>query len=142
MFTWTDGNIDTINGVMETCTLSHTYAKSGLYKPSVKISDRYGEYGSDFVNINLASGLSLPGISLSGAPREGTPTLYVDFDVSLSGVVGTYDIYWDYNNGLKQYNNALSTSSQYAMPGDYCPYIRLENKNVYIVDTLKIGFNR
>ena len=142
MFTWTDGNIDIVNGVMETCILSHTYAKSGLYKPSVKISDRYGEYGSDFVNINLASGLSLPGISLSGAPREGTPTLYVDFDVSLSGVVGTYDIYWDYNNGLRQYNNALSTSSQYAMPGDYCPHIRLENKNVYIVDTLKIGFNR
>jgi len=142
IFTWTDGDIDKFDNVQNIYTATHMYAKSGLYKPSVKMSDKYGEYGSDYTAINLASGLSFGYISLSGIPRAGLSPLVVDFHVELSGVNGTYDIFWDYNNGIFNYNNALNTTIQYSMPGNYCPYVRLEQKNVYIVDTLKIGFNK
>lgn len=146
-FIWTDGNVTqlpnvTTSGTIFSCT--HTYTQSGLFKPIVLGYDKLMAVGSDFTEVNLASG-QYPYISLSGVPRAGLvpPGLTVDFTAQTSGIMGSYTIFWSYSNGLTQYNNALNTTTQYVLPGDYIPYIRLvDERGVPVVDTLRIGYNR
>jgi len=127
---------------------THTYSHSGVYKPIVIVKDSYGRAGSANADLNLASGLTLdeiPGVSLSGLPRTGyVPNqLAVDLTAATSGVVGSHTLYWDYGNGITQYNNAVAQIAYYAMPGNYTPWIRLEDsRGIYVCDTLKIGYNR
>jgi len=146
-FIWTDGETTRLSNVATSgyiFSASHTYTVSGVYRPIVMGYDKLGIAGSDDTIAALASG-DYPAISLSGTPREGLlpPSLYVDFIAETSGIVGSHTIYWDYGNGLTQFNNALATSAQYVMAGDYIPYIRLvDSRGVPVVDTLRIGYNR
>jgi hypothetical protein len=124
---------------------THTYEQSGLYRPAVFVRDKYGRTGSDDVELNFASGVEMPYISLSGSPRGGNvpPPLTVDFEVQTSGTLGAYTLYWDFGNGITQYNNALTQTTQYPMPGTYTPLVRIEDqRGIRVVDTLRIGYNR
>lgn len=147
-FIWTDGNISYLTNVAQSGYIfssQHIFQSSGLYKPIVVGYDKLYNRGSDYTELNLASGLSYPYISLSGSPRAGLlpPPLTVDFEVETSGILGAYTLYWDYSNGIRQYNNSPTTTTQYALAGDYIPYVRLvDARGIPVTDTLLIGFNR
>ena len=146
-FIWTDGDVDKLTDIPASGQMfawTHVYTQSGVYQPIVVGYNKLGAAGSDSTLVALASG-DYAYISLSGTPRAGilSPSLYVDFDVATSGIVGSHTIYWDYGNGLHQYNNATSTTAQYVMAGDYTPFVRIvDSRGVPVVDTLKIGYNR
>ncbi|RKY43077.1 MAG: hypothetical protein DRP85_00850 [Candidatus Makaraimicrobium thalassicum] len=151
-FIWGDNDSTIISNPVNSGSIwsaQHTYYHSGIYRPIVIVRDKYGRSGGDFAYLNLASGLALPSgesmpfVSLSGSPRKGLvpPPLYVDFTVSISGV-NSYNLYWDFGNGITQYNNSLQNTTQYILPGDYIPWVRLDDGRIYVVDTLRLGYNR
>jgi len=147
-FVWTDGNKSHLDDVTSSGAIfssSHVYSHSGLYHPIVMGYDKLSTVGSDTINVNLASGIAHPYIDLSGTPRAGLipPPLTVDFAVQVSGIQGSHTVYWDYGNGVTQYNNTSTTMAQYAMQGDFIPYVALrDERNIVVVDTLRIGYNR
>lgn len=123
---------------------THVYSHSGLYKPIVIVRDKYGRTGSNYETLNLASGVDIPYISLSGQPRSGyvPPQLTVNFEIQTSGILGSHTVFWDFGNGISYFNNAITQIGQYAMPGEYTPWVRLEDeRNIYVIDTLRIGYN-
>jgi hypothetical protein len=148
VFVWTDGDIDRLSDVTASGSIfsyTHVYSQSGIYQPIVMGYDKTNNVGSDRTTLNFASGIAHPYISLSGSPRAAIvpPILTVDFTYQSSGILGATTVFWDYGNGIAQYNNAKTSTTQYAMPGDYIPYVRLvDQRNVPVVDTLRIGFNR
>ena len=169
-FIWGNGNYTNIENSVASGSIwksQHEYSQSGLYRPIVRGMDRYGNVGSADCIFNfvpsgfLPSGLEeyqetgikpsganfssvdFPFIILSGTPRSGQTSLYVDFSVSLSGVVNPYTLYWDFGNGIRYYSNTLEQSIQYSMPGNYIPFVRIEDaNNIFVIDTLRVGYNR
>jgi hypothetical protein len=148
-FVWGDNDytvIPTPRASGSVWSATHTYTASGLYRPIVIVHDKFGRTGSDYTKITAMSGdIGVPYISLSGIPRFGTtpPPLAVDFGVQVSGVDGAYTIFWDYGNGVTYYNQALNQSTQYALPGDYIPYVRIrDQRQINVCDTLRVGFNK
>jgi hypothetical protein len=148
-FVWGDNDytiIPTPRASGSVWSATHTYTASGIYRPIVIARDRFGRTGSDYAKIIAMSGdIAIPYISLSGAPRLGTvpPPLAVNFAVQISGVQGAYTIFWDYGNGITYYNQAFNQSTQYALPGDYVPYVRIrDQRQINICDTLRVGFNK
>jgi hypothetical protein len=148
-FVWSDNDytvITTPRASGSVWSATHTYIASGLYRPIVIVRDKFGRTGSDYAKITAMSGnIGVPYIALSGIPRFDTvpPPLAVNFNVQLSGVDGAYTIYWDYGNGVTYYNNALNQNIQYALPGDYIPYVRIrDQRQINICDTLRVGFNK
>ena len=146
-FVWSDGDSDSFVTTDNIWQLQHYYSSSGIYCPIVIGYDKYGRRGSDSQKVNLLpSGYTdYPYINLSGIPREGLvpPSLLVDFSVSLSGINYPYTLYWDFGNGVTQYNNSLNLVAQYVLPGDYIPYVRIEDaRKIPVIDTLRIGYNK
>ena len=151
-FVWGDGDFAQVTNPKasgNSWKASHTYSHSGLYKPLVIVTDKNGRIGSDDINLEMAPTgfggyiFEYPFINLSGTPRIGTNPLTVDYTAKTSGVVGTCNIFWDFGNGISYYSNALTQTTQYVVPGDYTPIIRIEDASgVYIFDTLKLGYNR
>jgi hypothetical protein len=147
-FVWTDGDKTHLSDIAASGGIfssTHVYESSGIYQPIVMGYDKLSNVGSDQTEVNLASGVGYPYISLSGAPRTGLvpPPLTVDFTIQTSGVLGSHTVYWDYGNGITQYNNSPTTTTQYAMQGDFIPFVVLrDERNVAVVDTLRIGYNR
>lgn len=147
-FVWTDGERTIYDNIQQSGYIfssQHIYNESGLYKPIVVGYDKLHIRGSDQTELNFASGIEYPYITLSGAPRVGEvpPPLTVDFEHSVSGTLGSYTVWWDYANGITQFNNSPTTTTSYPMAGDYVPYITLrDERNVPVVDTLRVGFNR
>jgi hypothetical protein len=145
---WGDNDFTTITTPVESGSVwsaTHTYTHSGLYQPIVFVRDKYGRSGADYDELNLASGIDVPYISLSGSPREGTtpPPLSVDLGIEVSGTLGAYTVYWDLGNGISYFNNAVTQVAQYPMPGDYIPWVRIEDqRGIYVTDTLRVGYNR
>jgi hypothetical protein len=145
---WTDGDYESLPNTTasgEIFKFTHVYTASGLYKPVVSVQDKFGRHGADDTTVNLASGLSLPYIKLLATPRLGTtpPPFYADIGVVLSGVQNPYNLFWNYGNGIRFYNNATSGTAQYALPGDYIPYVRIKDaRKIFVVDTLRVGFNQ
>jgi hypothetical protein len=147
-FIWTDGNKHRLEDVAASggvFSYTHTYTSSGLYQPIVMGYDKLFNAGSDTTEVNLASGVGHPYISLSGSPRAGLvpPPLTVDFEIDTSGLLGAHTVYWDYGNGVTQYNNSPTTTTQYAMQGNFVPFVMIEDqRGIKVVDTLRIGYNR
>lgn len=147
-FIWGDNDYSVVDDPVTSGNVwsaTHTYAHSGLYTPIVIINDGYGRSGSDAISLNLASGVELPYITLSGVPRAGfvPQPLTVDFTYGVSGTLGTYTIYWDFGNGITYFNNAVNQVGYYALPGNYSPFVRIEDsRGIYVCDTLRIGYNR
>jgi len=142
-FIWSDGDVDELKGSGMIYSATHTFSNSGIYKPIVMGYDKNRRAGSDFTTLNFAPGLDVPHISLSGIPRSGVNPLVVDFTAATSGVLGAYNIFWDFSNGLYFYENTNALTMQYPMPGDYIPYVRIvDSRGIATVDTLKIGYNR
>ena len=151
-FVWGDGDFTQVSTPIasgDSWKANHTYSHSGIYKPVVIVADKNGRIGTDDIDLEMAPtgiggyAFEYPLISLSGTPRNGTNPLTVDYTAITSGVVGTYNIFWDFGNGISYYSNTLTQSTQYAMPGDYTPIVRIEDASgVYTFDTLKLGYNR
>jgi|GEM_PF-3490042 len=145
---WGDSSFTLVPNAIESGSIwnaTHIYSHSGIYKPIVFVRDKYGHVGGDCVELNLASGVTVPYISLSGSPRAGTtpPPLSVNLKVITSGILGSHTLYWDLGNGVSYFNNAVTQIAQYPMPGDYIPWVRIEDsRGIYVMDTLRIGYNR
>jgi hypothetical protein len=145
---WGDGNYTEISDPVTSGAVwsaNHSYATSGSYTPIVMVRDRYGRQGAAYSRLNLASGATIPFISLSGNPRQGyvPDPLNVSLTVSVSGTLGGHTLYWDHDNGITFYSNARTQITQYSMPGNYIPMVRiLDQRNIYVCDTLLIGYNR
>lgn len=148
VFVWTDGDVNKLDNITASGSVfsyTHIYTQSGIYQPIVMGYDKTNNIGSDSTILNFASGIAHPYISLSGSPRSAIvpPILTVDFRYQSSGVLGATTVFWDYGNGITQYNNSKTSTTQYAMAGDYIPYIRIEdNRGIPVVDTLKLNYNR
>ena len=145
---WGDGDYTEITSPIASGSVwkaNHSYTASGSYTPIVMVRDQYGRQGAAYSRINLASGFVIPFISLSGNPRQGyvPDPLSVSLTASISGTLGSHTLYWDYDNGITFYNNANVQVAQYAMPGNYIPMVRiLDQRGIYVCDTLMIGYNR
>lgn len=145
---WGDGDYTEITNPVTSGAIwkaNHSYTASGSYTPIVMVRDRYGRQGATYSRLNLASGIVIPFISLSGNPRQGyvPDPLSVSLTASVSGTLGGYTLYWDYDNGITFYNNAKVQIAQYAMPGNYIPMVRiLDQRGIYVCDTLLIGYNK
>ena len=146
-FIWGDNDYTDIISPVESGNIwaaSHQFVHSGLYKPIVRVVDRYGKIGSDYCSFDFIpySGIVHPYISLSGVPRSGYNPLSVDFDVKTSGVINPHTLYWDFGNGIIYFDNTKNQSTQYSIAGNYIPFVRIEDANgIYVIDTLKIGYN-
>ena len=121
----------------------HTYSTSGIYIATFRAIDSDGLSAADSIKIHLASGVSMPDVTLSATPIEGEAPLSVDFDYSITnippGVTITSKILF-LGNGKSTINP--NVTYVYSEPGSYIPILVVfDSRGIITSDSLKIGVN-
>lgn len=131
-----DGTFDGSDLVGNTYT--HSYAKSGDYNASLRVTDTNGKVfiGSTIVHIqNLP-----PEVSAEATPSNGPVPLDVSFNVIATDNEGIARYEWDFNgDGIYDYNSTETgnTLHTYTQIGEFSPTIRVtDSQNVSTTYTL------
>lgn len=132
----------TASGTNEYVT-AHNYSTSGIYVASLKVIDSKGLIGTDYVRLNLASGIATPDISLTANPQIGYAPLTVDFDYSISNIpenttiVSKVLLFGDGQSSISPNINHI-----YNEAGFYIPMLIVKDSRGFIfTDTIEIGVN-
>jgi len=132
----------TASGIDEYVT-THNYVNSGIYVATLKVTDTDGMIGSDYVRINLASGVPMPNVSLTASPTIGYAPLSVDFDYSVTNIPAGVTIVSKvllFGNGQSSINPDITYT--YTEPGQFIPILIVkDSRGFYSSDSIEIGVN-
>jgi PKD repeat protein len=142
-YTWFFNDTASFTSVSGSANTEHTFTGSGLYTVVLRVQDSEGLYGFDTIQIDTASGQSLPLLTSSGVPQSGTNPLVVNFTASASGVAGTFISGYRWNFG----NNSFSTrqdpsGATFWSAGQYVPVVWVfDSRGIVVSDTIEVGAN-
>lgn len=144
---WNFGDLSpTVLGTLSGTThypVQHYFNNSGIMIVKFSAIDSNGLHNSATRIINIASGIPLTEISVSGLPRSGNASLIVNFSTTIENLppgVSIVTQLLDFDDG--QSTNAFNPIHAYSEPGIYIPiWITRDSRGFMWSDSLNIGGN-